>query len=85
MSKRKAKVIIEALNNYKPIHDYYPENLPELVPEYLETIPNSMMGWFDEPYDYIKHQDGIFRIYFSSYGGDNYVWYSTSSKWTLTD
>ena len=84
--KEKAQVIIEALNNYKSKNNEYPEDLSQLTPEYLETIPNSMMGWFDEPFEYYKRKDESFDITFPGYGGGYYITEAYSNgKWIETD
>ncbi len=85
LSKQKAETIIEALYNYKTANDHYPDSLKYLVPEYLESIPISSMGWFDEPYKYFKSKDEEFRILFPYYGGDPFYWDSNFGKWMLLD
>ncbi len=73
LSKQKAEKIIDALNNYKNANQHYPDNLNILVPEYLESVPNSSMGWFDEPYRYDVWHDGRYEFSFPSYGGGRYT------------
>ncbi|MBK8553367.1 MAG: hypothetical protein IPL53_20810 [Ignavibacteria bacterium] len=88
LSKEKAKAIVDALEKYKSVNNQYPEKFSELIPEYVETIPNSCMGWFDEPFSYFKGQvSGSLNITFPSYGGGIYLYSSSSSKpkWILTD
>lgn len=86
LSKEKATVIINALHNYEQAHNEYPEDLSDLIPEFLESIPSSSMGWFDEPFEYYKRKDGSFDIYFPSYGGDSYMSSAYSNgKWIKTD
>ncbi len=86
LSKEKAKVIVEALEKFKSANNKYPNQLSELVPEYLEAVPSSSMGWFDEQYDYAVWKDGNYRIYFPNYGGEMYFLDSRfNEKWMLTD
>ncbi|HTP09527.1 MAG TPA: hypothetical protein VMP08_14830 [Anaerolineae bacterium] len=37
--------IIDALTQFKQNHGYYPEQLADLVPQYLEAIPTHPLGW----------------------------------------
>lgn len=86
MSKEKAKLIVEALDKFKSINNKYPDKLSELIPEYLGTIPSSSMGWFNEPYEYVKGNDGSYRIYFPGYGGNSLLLDSRfNGEWILND
>lgn len=86
LSKEKAKLIVEALDKFKSVNNEYPDRLSELIPEYLGTIPSSSMGWFDEPYIYVKGQDGSYRIYFPGYGGNSLFLDSRfNGEWILND
>ncbi|CAG0934495.1 hypothetical protein TFLX_03517 [Thermoflexales bacterium] len=40
-----ADKIIDALTQFKQSHGHYPEQLAELVPQYLETIPIHPLSW----------------------------------------
>ncbi|MBK8550765.1 MAG: hypothetical protein IPL53_06775 [Ignavibacteria bacterium] len=86
LSKEKATVIIKALHDYEHSNNKFPEDLSELIPEFLESIPNSSMGWFDEPFKYFKRNDGSFDLTFPSYGGEYYITSAYSNgKWIETD
>lgn len=86
MSKEKAKLIVEALDKFKSINNEYPDKLSKLIPEYLGTLPSSSMGWFNEPYEYVKGNDGSYRIYFPGYGGNSLLLDSRfNGEWILND
>ncbi len=56
-SKEKASIIINALENYRKDNESYPLTLEGLSPKYLEAIPNSSMGFFNNPFFYEGAKD----------------------------
>jgi len=80
LSKESAKPIISALEKCRLAHNIYPSNLNELVPEYLERIPDSEMGWFDIPYSYKLSAPLNYEIKFPSFSEEAWVYYGNSSN-----
>lgn len=66
LSKKTAEPIINAVERYKTNYGQYPANLTDLIPEYIDDIPDSKMGWCDVPYKYEKSAMLSYSIYFPS-------------------
>jgi hypothetical protein len=63
MGANNAKIVIEAVNTYYAESGHYPENLNQLIPIYLESIPSCAY----------RMTGSEFR-YFSDQGDPNLVW-----------
>jgi len=63
MGANNAKSVIKAVNTYYADNGHYPENLNQLIPSYLESIPSSAY----------RMSDNKFR-YFSNQGDPNLMW-----------
>lgn len=94
-----ANTIIEAIDNYYADFGKYPYDINELVPDYLESIPNSLWNTtFDyDKRDYYQIWNGKERRYENIYepnyglscsiGIGWYRWFYTSynNVWWVTD
>lgn len=59
----KAQPLITAINQYGSDYNRYPENLSELIPEYINTIPKpTSKDWLDYRY---KNYDSTYCLSFS--------------------
>ena len=67
----KAQQIISALEEYKRMHDIYPDRLEELVPAQLASLPAPRIGIFEH-----DHEVFIFSNY-----GDSYALEFASTLW----
>jgi hypothetical protein len=63
MGANNAETVIKAVNAYYADNGHYPENLNQLIPTYLESIPSSAY----------RMMHGEFR-YFSNQGDPNLMW-----------
>ncbi len=63
MGANNAKIVIKAVNTYYADSGHYPENLNQLIPIYLESIPSCAY----------RMTDSDFR-YFSDQGDPNLMW-----------
>ncbi|MFO7775500.1 MAG: hypothetical protein R6W89_06845, partial [Candidatus Hydrogenedentota bacterium] len=52
-----------AVERFRLEHDRWPEDLSELVPEYLDEVPRDLFCLDDEPLRYVVRPDGSRRIY----------------------
>lgn len=83
----RASFLLVALLRYREKNNVYPNDLNELVPEYLSTIPRP--SWRHEYYYLVNESRSEFSINFDQRGeaiGDGFCGYSSSSmKWDCTD
>jgi hypothetical protein len=94
-----AKNAIEAIDLYYTDFGEYPDDIDQLVPEYLEIIPNSLLN---STFDYAKHDyyqiwndetrryEDVFEANYrlSCFIGEGwYRWFYTSynNEWWVTD
>ena len=52
-----------AVERFRLEHERWPENLSELVPEYLDEVPRDLFCFDGEPLRYVVRPDGSRRIY----------------------
>jgi hypothetical protein len=81
LSKEKIKPIIMALEQFNIKNGKYPEQLSDLVPIYLLNIPDSMMGWFDIPYQYHTKLNRSYIISFPFEEERSYILNSEWNRW----
>ena len=73
--------IISAIEKYKVNQGKYPEKLNLLVPEYLEQVPVSKMGWSGKKFRYYVHKEGyginfpFYAFMICSYSPGRYDWH----------
>jgi LPXTG-motif cell wall-anchored protein len=75
-----ADKIIRALTRFKQSHNYYPEQLTELVPQYLEAIPTDPQG---RSYRYSSKNDDFllqFTMPLSGLFGEEALWECSSKQ-----
>jgi len=78
---RGGQKIVAALEEYRKDKDSYPENLSELVPDYLTKLRKTSMG-FGGDYAYELLEDGkCFTITFPTSGGKIRRYYSKEKLW----
>lgn len=58
-----AHIIITAINSYHAETGLYPENLNQLLPDYLAIIPNCAYRMMDSNYRYYVDQDNAYLMY----------------------
>lgn len=59
--KEKAKIIIDALSKYQQDNGKYPDTLQELIPGYLQEIPQTDNK---QNYQYLQRLQGIYELWF---------------------
>lgn len=59
--KEAAKIIIDALTKYQKDKGKYPDSLEELLPDYLEQIPQTSTK---QKYQYLQRLQGIYELWF---------------------
>jgi hypothetical protein len=79
-------IIVEALDKYYVDNGVYPKTLDELVPNYLEKVPNHLVGNKQWYYHYRGDDETVFELLFSPnhihrypccfYSSDDKEWYT---------
>ena len=73
-----ARKIVDALKQFKQRTGHYPEELAELVPQYLEAIPSHPQGWI---YRHNSQDDEFllqFAVPLSGFFGETALWQCSS-------
>jgi hypothetical protein len=82
-----AKVIIAALDRYYATHPYWPKNLEQLQPQYLENIPLQQFGLANAyPFSYYLGNDSNYIFSINKIGSfNNYYLDRELQKWYAHD
>ena len=85
LAKYKANVLIEACEKYKEETKTYPQELSDLVPNYINKIPVAKYTLFSSNYSYIASKESHLLFYVSvpPFGRPTYSF--EEQKWTYID
>ena len=75
-----AKVLIQAVENYKKEHRQYPASLHQLIPEQLPNLPENHFGLTSRDYEYHKHRDS-YDIKVETDSNSGMRWLSKAHTW----
>lgn len=84
-TKKCGDEIISALNNYFEKNNKYPDDIHELVPEFIVKIPKTKMGLQIESFRYTQKQNQSFNLSFDVNWFDSYYKTNESNRWFSID
>jgi len=80
-----ANIVIDAVNSYYADTSLYPDKLNQLIPNYLDSIPNCAYRIMDYKYRYYVDQDNAYLMWtvIPPWGRRNYNF--NNAEWTYFD
>ncbi len=85
IGERNANILVNAINSYHADTGIYPENLDQLVPNYLENIPNCAYRMGDNKYRYHIDQDRTDLMYTKVPPFGRRIYYFKTAEWVYVD
>lgn len=82
LTETKAKLIVNALDKYYVDNEIYPKDISQLVPNYLEEIPQTSMLQGNKKFEYYKADDGGYILQYY-YGYTLKELYNGDDSWHL--
>lgn len=58
--------IINGLDAYHKKHGVYPDQIDQLVPDFVQSLPRTLMGWKGTPFKYRSYRYGRYDLYFDA-------------------
>ncbi len=82
LTETKAELIVNALDKYYIENKEYPKEITQLIPDYLEEIPQTSMLQGNKEFEYYKADDGGYILQYY-YGHTLKELYSGDDSWHL--
>ena len=85
VTQERANQLLVIIKKYRYDNGSYPSNLNELMPAYLDNIPESAYGFFDDEEITYSHNDKYFFLSYYAPFGVEATYSSQHNKWSYDD